>query len=283
MDAERGPSASYGSVLVLDSDKEQAREMARQLTRQNWNSVLCFNEVMAMRSLKHNRFQLFVMDGYVDGVDMLKKVDVFKSQMQDTPLALMSFVWKGAGATNKVRDQALKAGADFMLPKPVDPSELKILLAETLKYHRARQADFHVLVVDPDVQLRTFIGMTLQQVGYKVSVANTMEDVLFDHNLGLVDAVVTAVLIPGMGGVEGILQLRKDYPHIRTLAMSEGINDKIGAMHVLAAAKDAGAEELLPKPFVIPELLNAVARLAKHKIQAKNEAAKAVIDPSKVG
>ncbi|UDF02195.1 response regulator [Asticcacaulis sp. AND118] len=283
MNAERGPSASYGSVLVLDSDKEQAREMARQLTRQNWNSVLCFNEVMAIRSLKHNRFQLFVMDGYVDGVDMLKKVDAFKAQMQDTPLALMSFVWKGAGASQKVRDQALKAGADFMLPKPVDPSELKILLAETLKYHRARQADFHVLVVDPDVQLRTFIGMTLQQVGYKVSVANTMEDVLFDHNLGLVDAVVTAVLIPGMGGVEGIMQLRKDYPHIRTLAMSEGINDKIGAMHVLAAAKDAGAEELLPKPFVIPELLNAVARLAKHKIQAKNEAAKAVIDPTKVG
>lgn len=283
MNAERGPSASYGSVLVLDSDKEQAREMARQLTRQNWNSVLCFNEVMAIRSLKHNRFQLFVMDGYVDGVDMLKKVDVFKAQMQDTPLALMSFVWKGAGASQKVRDQALKAGADFMLPKPVDPSELKILLAETLKYHRARQADFHVLVVDPDVQLRTFVGMTLQQVGYKVSVANTMEDVLFDHNLGLVDAVVTAVLIPGMGGVEGILQLRKDYPHIRTLAMSEGINDKIGAMHVLAAAKDAGAEELLPKPFVIPELLNAVARLARHKIQARNEAAKAVIDPTKVG
>lgn len=283
MNAERGPSATYGSVLVLDSDRDQAREMARQLSRQNWTSVLCFNEVMATRTLQHNRFQLLVMDGYVDGVDMLKKVGSLKSLMQDTPIALMSFVWKGAGATQKVRDQALQAGADFMLPKPVDPSELKILLAETLKFHRARQTDFHVLVVDPDVQLRTFIGMTLQQVGYRVSVANTMEDVLFDHNLGLVDAVITAVLIPGMGGVEGIMQLRKDYPHIRTLAMSEGINDKIGAMHVLAAAKDAGADELLPKPFVIPELMTAVARMAKHRIQARNEEAKAALDPTKVG
>ncbi|MFT3998111.1 MAG: response regulator [Asticcacaulis sp.] len=275
MNTRNTPAATYGSVLILDSDREQARELSRHLARQNWTAVLSFSESMALKSLKHSRFQLFMVDGYVDGVEMIERLDFYKTQLSDTPLALMPFVWKGPDVAERMRAQAVEAGADFMLAKPFSIGDLKGVLEQTQAYHRARQVDFHVLVVDPDVHLRTFVGMTLQQVGYKVSVANTMEDVFFDHNLGLVDAVLTAVLIPGMGGVEGIIQLRKDYPHIRTLAMSEGINEKIGAMHVLAAAKDAGAEELLPKPFVIPELLNAVARLARHKKQARADEAKA--------
>lgn len=54
-------------------------------------------------------------------------------------------------------------------------------------------------------------------------------------------------------------------------------------MHVLAVAEDAGADDLLPKSFVITALMTVVACMARHRIQARNEKAKAALDPTKVG
>ncbi|MDC7681654.1 response regulator [Asticcacaulis sp. BYS171W] len=275
-----GGETNLGSVLVLDSDRDQARQVARLLGQQKWTSVLSFSQDMALRSLKHNRFHLLLVDAYADNQNMVSQIDFLKSQMKDTPLAVMGHVWGGKKGTT-ILDQAKAAGADFLLAKPIHPDRLKTMLAETHRYHRERRTEVHVMVVDPDVQLRTFIGMTLQQVGYKVSVADNMEDVFFDHNLGMIDIVLTAILIPGIGGVEGIAQIKKDHPHVRLAAMSEGINDKIGAMHVLAAAREAGAEELLPKPFVMPELLSLIGRLSRDKIQARAAEAAATPQPAK--
>jgi len=260
---------SLGSVLVLDSDREQARTVSRLLGQQNWTSVLSFNQDMALKLLRSSRFHLLMFDSYVDGQNIITHIDAIKSQACDTPLAIMAHAWQGARALKAAQEAAKEAGADFMITKPVHPDRLKNLLQETNAYHRARRTEFHVLVIDPDIDLRTHVAAVLKQVGYKVSVADNMEDAFFDHNLGLIDAVLTAILIPGIGGVEGIAQIRKDFPHVRTIAMSQGIDDKIGAMHVLAAAKEAGAELLLPKPFVMPELLNAMTIVSRDKIQAR--------------
>jgi DNA-binding response OmpR family regulator len=258
-----------GSVLVLDGDREVARQVSRQLGQQNWTSVLSFNPEMALKLLKNNRFHLLMFDAYVDGKDTLDNIERIRQAARDTPLAIMAHTWEGKKGSQSALLKADAAGVDFTIAKPVNIDRLKVLLKETHQYHRARKTEFHVLIVDPDIELRNFVGQMLKQVGYQVSGASTMEDVFFDHNLGLVDAVLTAILIPGIGGVEGIAQLRKDWPHIRVVAMSEGINDKIGAMHVLAAAREAGAEQVLPKPFVMPELLKIMSEVSQDKVRAK--------------
>jgi CheY-like chemotaxis protein len=103
----------------------------------------------------------------------------------------------------------------------------------------------------------------LKQVGYVVSSTVNMEDAFFDHNLGAVDIVLTSVLIPGIGGIEGTAQIRRDFPHIRVVAMSQGINDKIGPQHILAAAAGAGAIATLAKPFNMGDMLRTLAAVMK--------------------
>ncbi len=254
---------SLGSVLVLDENKDKAQYISSMLHKEKWTSVLSFDQKMAIRILKGSRFHLLLFDSYVDGVSTLDSIAAIRAQGQDAPLALMS-----EGGTRGMKlasdsDGSQATRADFVLPKPFSPDRLKTLLADTNKYHRARAKDHHVLVVEDDLHLRNEMASVLKQIGYRVSQAANMEDAFFDHNLGIIDVVVTAILIPGIGGIAGITQIRKDWPHVKTIAMSQGIGDKITAMHVLAAAKDAGANELLPKPFTMPELFRAVATVIR--------------------
>ena len=172
---------------------------------------------------------------------------------------------KYSSKSNSTNNLARIAGADFIINKPCTPDKLKTLLADTHSYHRSRMKEHHVLVVEDDRQLARDVCSVLKQVGYRVSWAANMEDALFDHNLGMVDVVLTAVLIPGIGGIEGTAQIKKDWSHVQVVATSEGVDDKITAIHVLAAAKAAGADVLLPKPFTMGDMLKSVGSTIRAK------------------
>lgn len=269
---------SQGSVLILDENKEQAQRVASMLHRQKWTSVLSFDQQMAMRILKGSRFHLLLFDTYAKGSSVLDGMDQIRAEAQDAPVAIMSDGGHRAAALKAAMDAAREAGADFVIAKPFSDAKLKNLLDDTNNYHRARAKDRHVLVVEDDPDLRRDILRVLKEVGYKVSWAANMEDVFFDHNLGLVDVVLTAVLIPGIGGIEGTAQLKADYGHVKVVAMSQGVNETITALHVLAAAKAAGADALLAKPFHMPELLRTLTGLVRSPEAAAENAKQAAID-----
>lgn len=269
---------SLGSVLILDEDKDQAQRIATMLHDQNWTSVLSFDQPMAMRILKGSRFHLLLFDSFAKGLNILECMDHIRAEAQDAPLAIMSDGGYRAGALKTMMDSAREAGADFVIGKPFSDAKLKNLLADTNNYHRARAKERHVLVVEDDADLRGDIIRVLRQVGYKVTWAANMEDVFFDHNLGLVDVVLTAVLIPGIGGVEGTAQLKADHGHVKVVAMSQGVDEKITAVHVLAAAKAAGADALLAKPFHMPDLLRVMTSVVRAPEAAAENARQAAID-----
>ncbi|MDV6332912.1 response regulator [Asticcacaulis sp. 201] len=271
---------SLGSVLVMDQNRDQAQRISSMLHDQKWTSVLSFDQKMAMRLLKGSRFHLLLFDAYDGQGSTMQIVDQIRAHSQEAPLAIMSDAWRGQAPG--AGSGASTAGADFVIAKPFAPDKLKALLADTNAYHRARSKDHHVLVVEDDQDMRLDICRVLKQVGYKVSFASNMEDVFFDHNLGMVDVVLTAVLIPGIGGIEGTFQIKKDFAHCKVVAMSQGVDDKITAIHVLAAAKAAGADALLPKPFNMHDLLKSVQSVirAKEGPEESNQAAiDALFDP----
>jgi DNA-binding response OmpR family regulator len=267
-----------GSVLVLDENKEQAQRIASMLHQQKWTSVLSFDQQMAMRILKGGRFHLLLFDAYAKGNNTLHMMDDIRAEAQDAPLAIMSDGGHRSAALNAAMNAARVAGADFVIAKPFNPEKLKNLLDDANRYHRARAKERHVLVVDDDADLRRDVVRVLQQVGYKVSWAANMEDVFFDHNLGMVDVVLTAVLIPGIGGIEGTAQIKKEHPHVKIIAMSQGVDDVITAVHVLSAAQAAGADALLAKPFHMPELLRAMTSLIRAPDAPAENAKQAAID-----
>ncbi len=254
---------SFGSVLVLNPNKAHAQVMATMLQRQKWTSVLSFDQAMALRIMKGSQFRLLLFEAYVNGANIMQSIDKIREIGDETPLAIMTDGGAGGQALKSTLDLAKRSGADFTMARPFSDERLKVLLNETNAYHRARATDRHVLVVEDNAELRRAICTVLKQVGYVVSSTVNMEDAFFDHNLGAVDIVLTSVLIPGIGGIEGTAQIRRDFPHIRVVAMSQGINDKIGPQHILAAATGAGAIATLAKPFNMGDLLRTLVAVMK--------------------
>lgn len=254
---------SFGSVLVLNPNKHHAQVMATMLQREKWTSVLSFDQTMALRIMKGSQFRLLLFEAYVNGTSTMQIIDKIREQAEATPLAIMTDGGAGGQAIKSTLDLAKNAGADFTMARPFTAERLKVLLKETDAFHRARATDRHVLVVEDNTEMRRALCAVLKQVGYVVSSAVNMEDAFFDHNLGAVDIVLTSILIPGIGGIEGTAQIRRDFPHVRVVAMSQGINDKIGPQHILAAATEAGAVATLAKPFNMGDMLRTLQGVLK--------------------
>jgi DNA-binding NtrC family response regulator len=254
---------SFGCVLVLNPNKAHAQVMATMLQRQKWTSVLSFDQSMAMRIMKGSQFRLLLFEAYVGGASIMQSIDKIRELADETPLAIMTDGGAGGQALKSTLELAKTSGADFTMARPFSDERLKVLLNETNAFHRARATDRHVLVVEDNTELRRAICMVLKQVGYVVSSAVNMEDAFFDHNLGSVDIVLTSILIPGIGGIEGTAQIRRDFPHVRVVAMSQGINDTIGPQHILAAATSAGAIATIAKPFHMGDLLRTLGGVLK--------------------
>lgn len=253
---------SFGCVLVVDNEKAHAQYLAKLLHDRKWDSVLTFSKAAAIRSLKSTRFRMILLEGYIDGENIFPHIADIRKLAPNTPIVVMAH--KGYADTFPAGSEGC---ADLNIIKPIDGFGIRAAIDGADKYHRERRVDHHVLVIEEDEDLRRETRLVLSQIGYKVQAAANMEDAFFDHNLGQINVIVTAVLIPGIGGVEGTRQVRKDWPHIHVIALSEGVNDKITASHVLAAVREAGAEKTLEKPFNMLELINAVADVLKIETQ----------------
>lgn len=253
--------AMFGSVLVLDNDRPHAQHAARLLHEQRWTSSLTFNLPTAIRTLHATRYRMILVDSYIDGSHFRGFVEQLRAAAPTTPITAMML----RGQRGENAQDYLGYGADFVLLKPVESHGVKALIADVSAWHRKRQRQHTVLVIEQNVELRAELCAVLAQVGYKVKAASNMEDAFFDHDLGAVNVIVTSVLIPGIGGIEGTKQVRKEFPHIHVIAMSRGVDDKITAEHVLAAAREAGAEETLVKPFPMITFLKTV----EHVLQSE--------------
>jgi len=127
----------------------------------------------------------------------------------------------------------------------------------------------NILVVDDEVDIGEVVRRVLERTGHTVSVTHNAGAALDAVAREPPDVVITDVIMPKMHGVELIRTLRERYPRIRVIAISGGGSfgpvaykpEAIKTHAYLAAAREAGAEEILTKPFDLTDLLAAVRRL----------------------
>ena len=113
------------------------------------------------------------------------------------------------------------------------------------------------------------VRRVLERTGYTVTVTNSATAALDAAARQPPDIVITDVIMPKVHGVQLITTLRERYPGIRVIAISGGGSfgplaykpDAISTHAYLAAAREAGAEVILTKPFDLTDLLAAVRRL----------------------
>jgi CheY-like chemotaxis protein len=126
-----------------------------------------------------------------------------------------------------------------------------------------------ILVVDDEREVGAVIRRVLERAGFTVTVASNAADGLEAVAAQPPDVVITDVIMPKVHGVELIKTLRERYPRIRVIAISGGGSfgplaykpEAISTHAYLAAAREAGAQEVLSKPFDLTDLLGAIRRL----------------------
>jgi CheY-like chemotaxis protein len=127
----------------------------------------------------------------------------------------------------------------------------------------------NILVVDDEVEVGTAIRRVLERAGHIVSVAQNATAGLNVVAQQAPDVVITDIIMPKVHGVELIKILRERFPRIRVIAISGGGSfgpqgykpDAISTHAYLAAAREAGAAEILTKPFDLTDLIGAIRRL----------------------
>jgi DNA-binding response OmpR family regulator len=125
-----------------------------------------------------------------------------------------------------------------------------------------------ILVVDDEVEVGEAIRRVLDRAGFGVVVARGVAEGLQAAQMQQPDIVVTDMIMPKTNGIELIKTLRSRYPRVQVIAISGGgsfgLNsykpDAIKTHAYLAAAREAGAQEILTKPFDMNDLLAAVRR-----------------------
>ena len=127
----------------------------------------------------------------------------------------------------------------------------------------------NILVVDDEVEVGEAVRHVLERAGYEVTVASNVATGLDAVARQPPDVVITDIIMPRVHGVELIKMLRERYPRVRVIAISGGGSfgplaykpDAISTHAYLAAAREAGAEAILTKPFDLADLVAAVRRL----------------------
>ena len=117
-----------------------------------------------------------------------------------------------------------------------------------------------VLLVEDQPELLRALSINLRARQYDVLTARTGREALAVAASHPPDAVILDLGLPGIGGAEVIVELRRCYrPPIIVLSSRTSPGDKIGAL-------DAGADDYVTKPFAMGELLARLrAVLRRHE------------------
>lgn len=114
-----------------------------------------------------------------------------------------------------------------------------------------------VLIVDDDDQIRRLLRSTLEQAGYQVSEGRSGREGLLRYRSAPADVVVMDILMPDKDGLEAIIELRRESPDAKVIAITGG-STKMNVPDFLDVAKVLGASRTLHKPFPMAEFLAAV-------------------------
>jgi CheY-like chemotaxis protein len=116
-----------------------------------------------------------------------------------------------------------------------------------------------VLIIDDDSTLRRVLKGMLEEEGHEVTEAADGRSGLTILGAQPTDLVVTDIIMPEKEGWNDIVELRKKYPGVKILAISEGGKSQIKLNVMLT--KNLGTHRVLKKPLKKKQLLDAVGEL----------------------
>ncbi|HZT22361.1 MAG TPA: response regulator transcription factor [Verrucomicrobiae bacterium] len=121
-----------------------------------------------------------------------------------------------------------------------------------------------VLVVEDERKTASFVRKALQSEGFAVDVCGHGDDALAAARATPFDVIVLDIMLPGRDGLSVLRQLREKRNATPVLLLSARgeVNERVEGLN-------AGADDYLPKPFELAELVARVRALARRNHENK--------------
>ena len=118
-----------------------------------------------------------------------------------------------------------------------------------------------VLVADDDRAVREALERALQLEGFEVDLAQDGDSTLAAVEKRTPDAVVLDVMMPGLDGLDVTRRLRRAGNRVPILLLTarDAVGDRVEGL-------DAGADDYLPKPFALEELVARLRALLRRSL-----------------
>ena len=130
----------------------------------------------------------------------------------------------------------------------------------SLARNQSANAQRTILVVDDELNMLSLLEKFLSRQGYHVLLAADGEQALeaFCRHKTEIDLVLLDVGLPKVRGMDVLLKMKSENPHVRVVVASGYLDPKVKTeMH------RAGVKDFVDKPYMLPELLETLRRLTE--------------------
>jgi DNA-binding response OmpR family regulator len=113
-----------------------------------------------------------------------------------------------------------------------------------------------ILVIDDNPDVLAALHKAFTAEGHAVEDAPDSATGIRLHHENPFDLILTDIVMPDKEGISTIIELRREYPELKIIAMSGGGDfEPYGYLDI---AKRVGADRTIPKPFSLKEIMEVV-------------------------
>ncbi len=120
----------------------------------------------------------------------------------------------------------------------------------------------YILIIDDDPQVCSLLKQVFEEEGYTVQSALNGVEGINRYRDKPAELVILDILMPEKEGLETIVDLRREFPHVKIIAMSAG--SERAKINLLDLARRLGAQHTITKPFDLLAITDLVAKLLKN-------------------
>jgi len=249
-----------GVALIIEDSLTQAQIIGRMVAESDWGYAVARTLEEAEEQLVRQRPSIVFVDVHLGRENSLEHLHRIRDLVPDATIAVMT-----AGSRDEGADETLKAArranVDYVLRKPFSRKQIQNIVDTAERDMTEGRRRLHALIIDDSATVVALTSQALRDNGFRISTAATMEDAMANVDIAHVDLVVSDIFMPGMGGLEGIKIIKTNWPAVKVLAMSAGLETRITPERATGAAVRHGADAEIQKPFKPIDLINLTIEL----------------------
>ncbi|MBF0380735.1 MAG: EAL domain-containing protein [Magnetococcales bacterium] len=245
-------------IYLVEDDDELAQELKRQLELYQF-TVSCFGTLDQFQTaFKQQEPAVVIMDIVLpdgDGTEILAKLQKFHQQ----PINSI-FISVYDDIHNRLN--AIRAGSEIFLNKPVDVSEIVEKLGEYLSSDESNA--FRILIIDDSVDMANHYSMLLKEAGMEVAIVNDPLQTFAAMADFAPDLILMDLYMPECSGQElaQLIRQREIYISIPIVFLSYE-TDQDSQLRALKL----GGDDFLTKSIEPEHLIESVIHRAKRSRQ----------------